>query len=95
MHVIGGTQPSNPLGIAAVDPWPNGLGVFDLSEFTWSHAYDPLAAPYEQPAAVRDYYTYEFQDPPWDSPEVAEVFGRSSVLISLLRRAYQLTGVFI
>jgi hypothetical protein len=58
MLVIGGTQPSNPLGIAAVDPWPSGLGIFDMTAFAWSDGYDPSAAIYEQPNVVRDYYTY-------------------------------------
>jgi hypothetical protein len=58
MMVIGGTQPSNPLGIAAVDPWPSGLGFFDMTAFAWSDSYDPSAVVYEQRDVVRDYYTY-------------------------------------
>jgi hypothetical protein len=58
MLVIGGTQPSNPLGIAAADPWPSGLGIFDMTTFAWSDRYNPSAAIYEQPDVVRDYYTY-------------------------------------
>ena len=54
MLVIGGTQPSD---ILADDPWPNGLGVFDMTAFAWSDIYNSLAAPYEQPEVVRNYYT--------------------------------------
>jgi hypothetical protein len=75
MLVIGGTQPSDPLGIAAADPWPNGIGIFDMSAFAWSNSYDPLAAEYEQPEAVRDYYSYEYQAPIWNSPELEAAFG--------------------
>jgi hypothetical protein len=76
MLVIGGTQPSNSLGIAAVEPWPNGLGIFDMSAFAWSQSYDPFAAAYEQPELVRDYYTYDYQAPVWDSAELEPVFGK-------------------
>ena len=79
MLVIGGTQPSSPLGTAAEDPWPNGLGIFDLSQFTWSNSYDPLALPYQQPAVVRDYYSNEFQAPSFDSPELESAFGKHSI----------------
>jgi hypothetical protein len=60
MLVIGGTQPSSPLTIAALDPWPSGLGIFDMSAFAWSGRYDPSAATYEQPVLVSDYYTYRW-----------------------------------
>lgn len=75
MLVIGGSQPSNPLGIAAADPWPNGLGVFDISQFAWVDGYTVDTAPYQQPAAVRDYYTSEYQAPVWDEPALEPVFG--------------------
>ena len=75
MLVIGGTQPSNPLGIAAADPWPSGLGIFDMTTFTWSDGYDPSAAVYEQPEVVRNYYTYDYQAPVWDSAGLEPIFG--------------------
>ncbi|KAK5465541.1 hypothetical protein LTS15_002104, partial [Exophiala xenobiotica] len=74
MLVIGGTQPSNPSGIAAVEPWPNGLGIFDISNFTWADSYDPEAPPYEQPAVVRNYYSTEYQSPVWGSPQLQADF---------------------
>lgn len=76
MLVIGGTQPSNPSGIAAVEPWPNGLGIFDMSNFTWADSYDPQAAPYEQPAVVRNYYSTEYQSPIWGSLQLQADFGK-------------------
>ncbi|KAK5189088.1 hypothetical protein LTR92_010941 [Exophiala xenobiotica] len=75
MLVIGGTQPSNPSGIAAVEPWPNGLGIFDISNFTWADSYDPEASPYDQPAVVRNYYSTEYQSPVWGSPQLQADFG--------------------
>jgi hypothetical protein len=78
MLVIGGTQPSNPLGIAAVEPWPNGLGIFDMSNFTWADSYDPQAPPYEQPEVVRSYYSTEYQSPVWGAPQLENDFGKLS-----------------
>ncbi|OAL18112.1 hypothetical protein AYO22_10977 [Fonsecaea multimorphosa] len=74
MLVIGGIQPGNPLGIAAIDPWPNGLGIFDMSNFTWAHGYDPHAPPYEQPEVVRDYYSTQYQSPIWGAPQLEADF---------------------
>lgn len=38
------------------DPWPMGLGIFDLSKMKWSSSYDPNAPPYAQPQVVKDWY---------------------------------------
>ena len=38
------------------DPWPQGLGIFDLTAMEWKEGYDPAAAPYVTPDAVKAYY---------------------------------------
>jgi hypothetical protein len=38
------------------DPWPQGLGVFDLTEMVWADSYDPSAGPYVTPKVVKEYY---------------------------------------
>lgn len=38
------------------DPWPQGIGVFDLSAFKWSAAYDPEAGEYESPQMIQNWY---------------------------------------
>ena len=75
MLVIGGAEPDNqPVG-AVPDPWTHGLGVFDMTELSWSSSYDAKAQPYEQPSIVKEYYT---RNPPqpheWNDPALAAVF---------------------
>ena len=38
------------------DPFPQGLGVFDMTELKWKDAYDPDAEPYEMPQRIKDWY---------------------------------------
>ena len=38
------------------DPWLQGLGIFDLTTMEWKEEYDPAAAPYVTPDAVKAYY---------------------------------------
>ena len=40
-----------------VDPWHQGLGVFDLTDMAWMPSYDASAAAYVTPQMVKDYYT--------------------------------------
>ncbi|KAK5165294.1 uncharacterized protein LTR77_009392 [Saxophila tyrrhenica] len=52
MIVVGGeiiTANSN----VTKDPWPVGVGVFDLSDMKWRDSYDPSASEYVTPQAVR------------------------------------------
>ena len=42
--------------LSSVDPWPQGLGVFDLSDMAWAGSYNASAGPYITPAIVKDYY---------------------------------------
>ena len=45
------------------DPWPQGLGVFDLTAMEWKEEYDPAAAPYVTPDPVKAYYQRNGRDP--------------------------------
>ncbi|CAI0653204.1 unnamed protein product [Colletotrichum noveboracense] len=38
------------------DPWTRGLGVFDLTQMTWSNKYNDTAAKYDSSAVVRRWY---------------------------------------
>lgn len=38
------------------DPWLQGLGILDLSAMEWKEEFDPAAAPYVTPDAVKAYY---------------------------------------
>lgn len=38
------------------DPFPQGLGIFDLTELKWKDQYDAGAANYQSPDAVKAWY---------------------------------------
>lgn len=38
------------------DPFPQGIGVFDMTALEWKDEYDPEAPPYEMPQVVREWY---------------------------------------
>ena len=46
------TYISNP------DPWPQGIGVFDLTDMRWKDSYDATTDPYATPQMVKDYYAH-------------------------------------
>ncbi len=41
---------------ATRDPFPQGLGLFDITRLNWTTRYEANAAPYEQSAPVAAYY---------------------------------------
>ena len=64
-HVVGKSQMLSIGGLDAtyendalklIDPTPQGLEIFDLTNMTWSNQYDANAAPYKSPQVVKDYY---------------------------------------
>lgn len=79
MVVVGG-QPINETsadnyGSATVDPWPQGIGIFDLSKFDWSDSYDPDAAPYVTPQNIKDYIASNGRYPAeWSDGKVEALF---------------------
>jgi hypothetical protein len=65
MLIIGGADPLpvpapgtdlRASGYATPDPFPNGLGLFDITRLQWATTYDPRAAEYEQSAPVAEFY---------------------------------------
>lgn len=50
MVSVGGTV-SNAVGEDSIipDPWPQGLGIFDMSAMEWKENYDPEAKAYISP----------------------------------------------
>ena len=40
----------------SIDPRPNGLGIYDLSNLTWTKSYDPGLKAYEPPSLVKNVY---------------------------------------
>ncbi|KAF3351459.1 hypothetical protein VD0002_g4822 [Verticillium dahliae] len=38
------------------DPWPQGLGVFDITELKWTNEYDADAEDYDSPEVIKSWY---------------------------------------
>jgi Kelch motif len=72
MVVVGGMVPELEYNLEPRDPWPQGLGIFDLTEMQWRNDYDVNADAYETPRMVKDGIAKEGTYPKkWDSPELA------------------------
>ena len=59
MVVVGGLDElgSNEASWGTPDPWPQSLGIFDLTANKWTGQYDSAAAAYDSPQAVKDWYS--------------------------------------
>lgn len=60
------------------DPWTFGIGVFDMTDLSWSDHYNSKAMPYEQPSVVKQYYQSRPRTPIWNDPALAEVFSTNT-----------------
>ncbi|GME34275.1 putative kelch repeat protein [Neofusicoccum parvum] len=56
MLVVGGIGKPWPAGWEDPDPWVRGLGIFDMTQLSWSSGYDADAAEYESPEIVQEWY---------------------------------------
>jgi glycosidase len=57
------------------NPWPNGLGIFDMTTLSWTKGYDPDALAYERPSLVSQFYTDNSRYPTvWGDPELESIF---------------------
>jgi hypothetical protein len=69
MIVVGGIPPSILATYFTKDPWPQGLGIFDLTEMKWKDSYDADAAPYVTPQQIKDSIAANGMYPAqWDDP---------------------------
>lgn len=55
MLVVGGVD-ENIWNSLTPDPWPQGLGIFDMTDLKWKTDYDANAEDYETPSTVRLWY---------------------------------------
>ena len=55
---VGGLNPSLDYDTACntTDPFPQGLGIFDMVDLKWTNSYDVEAAPYTLPTVIQDWY---------------------------------------
>ncbi|KAF5505300.1 Kelch repeat-containing protein [Colletotrichum siamense] len=79
MLSVGGLLPEIPIGkrFSKPDPWPLGLGIFDMTELRWTNRYDPNAGGYDSPKVVKDWYS-QGNVAKWASPELKALFAQWS-----------------
>lgn len=57
------------------DNWPQGLGILDMTELSWSTDYKADAAEYESPKVIKDWYASGNQsDVKWASDDIRKLF---------------------
>ena len=79
MLSIGGYDPTVPNRSAVVDPWPYGLGIFDMTALQWADKYDAAAMPYVQSDQVKTYYSEGSKYPSsWNDPSLKAIFTNST-----------------
>ncbi len=70
MIIIGGVDPGNGSAFIAdadggdepVDPWAQGIAVFDMTALRFKDSYEAQAKPYEPPDAIRRFYNAKSAD---------------------------------
>ncbi|MCJ1462072.1 hypothetical protein MMC07_000672 [Pseudocyphellaria aurata] len=76
---IGGYDPTASNESAIVDPWPYGLGLFDMTALEWTERYDAAAQPYVQSDQVKAFYHKNSKYPSsWSDTSLGAVFTSSS-----------------
>jgi hypothetical protein len=72
MISIGGSQKNAQTD---QEPWPNGLGIFDMTTLNWTNAYDAAAPAYERPGLVSQFYANNSRYPAtWIDPVLRNIF---------------------
>ena len=64
MIIVGGVDPSNDTrytgeadaGLEAVDPWPEGIGIFDMTALKFKDFYEANAKKYQTPEPIKRFY---------------------------------------
>ncbi|OLN87990.1 Kelch repeat-containing protein-like protein 1 [Colletotrichum chlorophyti] len=76
MLSVGGMSSS---GWASPDPWPQGLGLFDMTEWAWKTDYDADAKEYESSQTIKDWYQDVGTDSvQWSSEKVKALFNKAT-----------------
>ena len=66
MIMIGGEDPTffrsdfNSDNKASFDPWPQGIGVFDMTALGFKDSYQAKAGAYKTPEIIKNYHSIEF-----------------------------------
>ncbi|KAJ0160036.1 hypothetical protein CTA2_8664, partial [Colletotrichum tanaceti] len=77
MLSVGGSD--GQTGWSGVDPWPQGLGLFDMTDWVWKTDYDANAKEYETSSIIRDWYkNNDASSIEWSSDRVKALFSRTN-----------------
>ncbi|KAI3528019.1 kelch repeat protein [Colletotrichum filicis] len=77
MLSVGGAD--GKTGYTSADPWPQGLGLFDMTDWKWKTDYDADAKNYESAKTVSDWYQQTgISSVQWSSNEVQALFRKSN-----------------
>lgn len=60
MIMIGGHDPAYQDSEVPSDPWPQGIGVFDMTVLKFKDSYQANATTYKTPDAIKKYHSIEF-----------------------------------
>ncbi|KAK1625716.1 hypothetical protein BDP81DRAFT_496323 [Colletotrichum phormii] len=88
MVIVGGrnttkTSQENVAGWALPDPWPQGLGLFDMKEWIWKSEYNATAEKYESHQEIESWYReIGTASVTWSSDEAKSFFLPKSEAIS-------------
>ncbi|GKT48136.1 Kelch repeat-containing protein [Colletotrichum spaethianum] len=81
MLSVGGTD--GRTGWSGADPWPQGLGLFDMTNWTWKTNYDADAKNYETSSTIQDWYkTNGINSVHWSSDKVKALFNHNDSKVS-------------
>jgi hypothetical protein len=85
MLSIGGYVNNN---FSFTDPFPNGLGIFDMVDLTWGNTYDANADAYTRPTPVSDYYNGSIKYPSWNAAALSSVFASTATYSSTISTSF-------
>ncbi|KAJ9608146.1 hypothetical protein H2200_007134 [Cladophialophora chaetospira] len=80
MIVVGGFPEGIDRSTYGADPWPQGLGIFDLTAMTWNSYYNSDARPYATPRRVKNYLAANGSYPQQWNDETVEQWIKGSTV---------------
>jgi hypothetical protein len=79
MISFGGLDPSDGSLSSSDDPFPNGIGIFDMTTMQWTTNFDPNTK-YQAPDVVNNYYYSNSTGPSnWASSDLKNLFVNSNI----------------
>ena len=75
MIASGGIEPNIDSQLYVADPWPQGLGILDMTDLQWKDSYDSTAQPYQTPQRIKDAISHNGRYPAsWESALIKQWF---------------------